>query len=88
MNPRERVFTAMRMETPDRAPTSARFHAGFMRLFDKMVGANLPEKYLQPGHAGFVTEPIPGGISPEEYFQCDVRQVTTLPSVHLNDYTP
>lgn len=87
MNPRERVLTALRRETPDRAPTSARFHAGFMRIFNEKTGATLPERYLQAGHAGVVMEPLPGAITPEEYFQCDIRHVMTLPSHHPNDYS-
>jgi uroporphyrinogen decarboxylase len=78
---------SLKMETPDRAPTSARFHPGTMRIFNEKVGANLPERYLQPGHMGFVTEPLPNGLSPEEYFGCDIRQVATLPSSTLNDYS-
>ena len=87
MTSRERVLTAMRRETPDRAPVSARFHAGFLRIFNERVGANLPQKYLQLGHPGFVTEPLPNSISPEEHFGCDIRQVTTLPSSRPNDYS-
>jgi uroporphyrinogen decarboxylase len=87
MTSRERVFTAMGMETPDRPPVSARFHAGFLRIFNEKAGANLPHKYLQLGHPGFIAEPLPGSISPEEYFGCDIRQVTTLPGSRPNDYS-
>ena len=66
---------------------SARFHAGMMRIFNEKVGANLPEKYLKVGHMGFVTEPLTQGMAPEEYFGCDVRQVATLPSSNMNDYS-
>jgi uroporphyrinogen decarboxylase len=78
---------AMRREAPDRAPTSARFHAGMMRIFNEKVDAGLPEKYLMVGHMGFVTEPLTQGIAPEEYFGCDIRQVATLPSSNINDYS-
>jgi uroporphyrinogen decarboxylase len=87
MNSRDRVLAALKMQTPDRAPTSARFHAGFMKVFNEKTGANLPERYLKPGHAGVVTEPLPGAIAPEDYFGCDIRHVMTLASRHLHDYS-
>ena len=86
MNSRNRVFKAMRRETPDRAPVSARFHAEMMRIFNEKVGANLPGKYLKAGHMGFVTELLTHGTAPEEYFGCDIRQVATLPSSNVNDH--
>jgi uroporphyrinogen decarboxylase len=76
----------LRMETPDRAPVSARFHAEVMRVFNEKVGARLPEKYLKLGHMGFVPEPLPGSVTPEDHFGCDIRQVATLPSASPKDY--
>jgi hypothetical protein len=65
MNSRERFLLTLNRETPDRAPSSARFHAGVMRIFNKKANAHLPERYLRVGHMGIVTEPLSGFLSPE-----------------------
>ena len=87
MNSRERVLASIKHEIPDRTPTSARFHFNFMQMFNEKVNANLAERYLGPNHIGFVSELIPGVVTPEEYFGCDILQFITLPTKNLNDYS-
>jgi uroporphyrinogen decarboxylase len=58
-----------------------------MRVFNRKVKANLDERYLGPHHIGFVSELVPGVVTPEEYFGCDVLQFTSLPTKNPIDYS-
>ena len=78
MTPRERVIRAVRRTGPDRVPTCARFTPPMMRFFNEKVDAGIPERHLgQFGiPSGFIHEVRPTFLTPDAYFDWDVRHVS------------
>jgi uroporphyrinogen decarboxylase len=78
MLPRERVIRALRRNGPDRVPACARFTPPMMRIFNEHVGAEIPERHMGPDGvpSGFIHEVRPSFLTPDEYFEWDVRHVS------------
>ena len=78
MTPRERVIRALRRAGPDRVPTCSRFTPPMMRTFNERQNAGIPEEHLgQFGVAsGFIHEVRPPFLTPDAYFDWDVRHIS------------
>jgi uroporphyrinogen decarboxylase len=86
---RERVLTALKRQEPDRPPMCSRFTPPVMRLFNEKVNANIPAEQLKNNSipTGFIVDPMPSGvITPDDYFEWDIRHVAFKPTKHLNDF--
>jgi len=88
MRPRDRVFLALSRKEPDRPPKCSRLTPPVLRMFNKKVGAKIPEIHLKNTSipTGFITEEVPEAITPDEYFNWDIRHVNFRVPINKSNF--